>query len=384
MKNFSVTELLQVAQQRTGLSDFGPPDFMEGFQILIDGLNKAARVRDDRWEKLNERFLRLLINRLRFAKDLADHPEINDEVISPPVYIVSLSRTGSTKLQRLLGATNDFQVLRLWSGRNFARIPGEPDGGVAERIQEARDYEKWASEASPEIQKWHPFYAEEPDESNLVYEASFRDVINYGGTGVQEFADWVSRTDISPNFDYFLSVVKYLQWQMPEESHKPWMFKYPGDLGRCAQLERIFGKMKMIVTHRDPIKCIPSLAHTFVSVRKLYYDEAPDSADKLLATWIQPSADEMLDHMQWRDSHPEIDILDLSFQEVTNKGEGTIKKIYDFLGMELTDAALQGVRQWEQKYPRDKHGRTNYTAGALDAQIKTAFAPYYDRFSSYF
>lgn len=213
----NANELLATATARTGLSDFGPSDFREGYEILIDSINESGLIRDDRVDDLRERFLNILVNRAWFAKDLAEHPEIEDEEIGSPAIIVSLPRTGSTKLQRILGATDDFQDLRLWSVSRFARIPGLPDGGREERIRQTYEYEKWMYAVSPEIAKWHPMHTEEPEEDCFLLESTFRDTLNFGITGATGFLEWLAQADRQPAIDYFVSVIKYLQWQNPSD-----------------------------------------------------------------------------------------------------------------------------------------------------------------------
>ena len=100
MKAFDADELLNAAQEMTGLRDFGPDDFKEGYTRFISSINTQGEISDRHWERFRERVLRLLVNRLWFAKDLAEHPEIADEEIKAPVIIVSLPRSGSTKLGR--------------------------------------------------------------------------------------------------------------------------------------------------------------------------------------------------------------------------------------------------------------------------------------------
>ena len=104
MRPFGVNSLLQSAEESTGLADFGPEDFREGLEALISSINSNESVSDARWDDAREFLLRLLKNRLWFAKDLADHPEILDQKLLPPVTILPLPRTGSTKLQRMLDA----------------------------------------------------------------------------------------------------------------------------------------------------------------------------------------------------------------------------------------------------------------------------------------
>ncbi|MEJ7927600.1 sulfotransferase [Sphingobium sp. AN641] len=384
MTVFAVDDLLSTAKDRTGLSDFGPGDFMEGLHVLVNGINKSGLIRQDRQDALRERFLNILVNRLWFAKDLAHHPEIEDEEIRSPVIIASLPRTGSTKLQRFLGASDDFQVLRLWSVSRFARIPGMADGGRAERIRQTYDYEKWMYSVSPDIAKWHPMHAEEPEEDCFLMEAAFRDVLNAGVTGAADFMEWLDRADRQPAFDYFIKAIKYLQWQFPSDRHKPWLFKNPFHLGAEARITGLYDKPRFIITHRDPVKCMPSVTHTMMAVRKMY--SHVDTSQNVASEMLDACSRQVADHMAWRDSNPDVPILDLSFREVTQGGAAVTRKIYDFLEMDLSQASQANIQAWEARNPRDKHGRTSYSTqeiGMSDADIRSAFAAYTERFSAY-
>ena len=85
--------------------------FLKDCTRFVNSLNVQAEVSDERWNNVVEYILRLLQNRLRFAEDLSRNPEILDQELLPPVLIVSLPRTGSTKLHRMLGVSGSFQVL---------------------------------------------------------------------------------------------------------------------------------------------------------------------------------------------------------------------------------------------------------------------------------
>lgn len=384
MQILDANELLATAQARTGVTSLGPEDFREGFEVLIEAINESGLIREDRVDHLRERLLNFLMNRAWFAKDLAENPEIEAENIGRPVIIASLPRTGSTKLQRIMGATDDFQTLRLWSVSKFARIPGLPNGGKAERIRQTQEYEKWMYEVSPEIAKWHPVHTEEPEEDCFLLESTFRDMISYGITGAPGFLEWLIKADRQPAIDYFVSVIKYLQWQDPEARHKPWLFKYPDHLGDEERLCRTYEKPKFIITHRDPAKCVPSVTQTMMAVRRLYSDV--DTTQHLASAMLRAGADQTLRHIKWRDSHPNAEVLDLSFGEVTQDGIGTLRKIYEFLDMDFSETSLANAHAWETRNPREKHGRTSYSADEVnrtDEEIREAFSAYVDRFSAY-
>ena len=55
MKKFDVDDLLKTARERTGLSDFGPEDFREGLNVLVDSLNAQGKTPDRVWHQVRER-----------------------------------------------------------------------------------------------------------------------------------------------------------------------------------------------------------------------------------------------------------------------------------------------------------------------------------------
>ena len=90
--------------------------------------------------------------------------------------------------------------------------------------------------------------------------------------------------------------------------------------------------------------------------------------------------------MRWRDENPAAEILDLSFQEITENGAAAVRKVYEFVGMPFTREAEHGVRDWERANPKDKHGKAAYSAasiGSSDDEIRKVFEDYRKRFASF-
>jgi hypothetical protein len=386
MEPFSTEALLNAARQQTGLTDFGPPDFMEGFTTFIASINAQGEISDRHRQEFRKRMLRHLMNRLWFAADLAAHPEILDEDVGSPVIILSLPRTASTKLHRMLGATGDFHTLLMWQAHMFARIPGLPDAGTARRIKETREYEAWMYEVSPESVRGHAMFAEEVEEDyTLLAEATFRDCYCPGIFNVPEYEKWVARADPGPRNSYYGKQMQYLQWQRQPARRLPWLLKSPLLIGGEPEMTKLFKKPRFIFTHRDPVKCIPSIANPVQYMRKMYSDH--NNAAALGRSLSRQFSYTTLAHMQWRDSHPEFEVLDLGMREITQDGIATAQKVYDFLNIPLSSTAKLEMRQWEERNPVEKHGRNIYSAegvGTTDAEIRQDFAPYIERFSNLF
>lgn len=385
MEHFSVDELLQTARDRTGLADFGPDDFMEGFTILIASVNAQAEIGDRHRDQFRKRMLRLLMNRLWFESDLAANPDILEEEIESPVIVLSLPRTASTKLHRMIASAGDFQTLPMWRYHMFARIPGQEDGGAAERIAETKDYENWIYEVSPESLKGHPMFALETEEDyTLLAEFTFRDLYIPNIFNVPEYAQWVFQADPAPRFSYYRKQMQYLQWQQKSSRPLKWLLKSPLFIGGEAVLMKLFDNPKFVFTHRDPVKCIPSIANPVRYMRKLYSDNDPAAYLGPILTTIFSTM--TMAHMQWRDQHPEFPVLDLSMQEITQNGISAARKLYDFADMPFSSSAESAILQWEQRNPVEKHGRNIYSAesaGTTDDAIRAAFAPYAQRFSEF-
>lgn len=216
MKHLAVNDLLESAVQRAGLTEFGEDEFLEGLTALVDGLNNDVSIVEDRWENLRDWLINLLVNRLRFQHDLELHPEILDEDLGTPIIIASMPRTASTKLHRMLAASNDFQVLKFWTAHQFARIPGLPDGGKAERIQETEKFEKWMYEACPQMLNGHPLFTHEAEEEIFLNECTFKTQMLASRFGSETYQRWLATADVSTSYDYLRQQLQYLQWQEKE------------------------------------------------------------------------------------------------------------------------------------------------------------------------
>jgi len=391
VKQFDIKTLLNTAEEKTGLSDFGPEDFMEGLEELINSINANNSISDARWDDAFEFIVRLLKNRLWFAKDLKEHPEILDQKLLPPVVILPLPRTGSTKLQRMLGASDCFQTLLYWRMFMFARIPGLKNGGAAERLQETKEFEEWLYKVCPDYIKGHPIFAEEPDEEQILNRFSFRTPILTTMFYAPEAGRWLAQADITPTYKYMLMQLKYLQWQFHRDDVKQWLLKSPVNVGNENQLVDLFGRdMKIICPHRDPVNIVCSIIRTSQYTSSVYSDVigkdkkmAYEKAQRMLTMLAQAAEN----HLKWREQNPDIKILDLGYQDINENSNDVLRKVYHYLDIELTPEIESSVMVWEKNKERNKYAKNTYTAeefGLTNKQIHEAFEPYIARFSELF
>ena len=381
---FNAAELIETACMRSGLRDFGPGDFRTGLELFVKGLNTTATIAEDRRDTLRNELLRLLLNRLYLAKDMTEHPEIVDERIVAPVVINSLPRTGTTKLHRMLAASGAFQTAPMWQGREFARIPGQPDGGVAERIEKTRAYERWRLTVSPELRVAHPTFTEAADEELLLKDATFCAPVMATAFDVPDYSQWFAQQDMQPVYDYLLLQLKYLQWQSGEKQPRTWLLKSPCHFGYEECLARTFPDMRMIVAHRDPVTCVPSVFTLVRAARKLYSDrDSSASLGPMMAVMFSEGANRQ---MLWRDAHPDVPVLDLAYRDIEHNDTDVARAIFAFVGKPLTPAAEAAMQQWSLENRKDKHGVNRYSineAYVAPETVAQAFTAYSARFQHF-
>src|SRR6516225_3514810 len=98
----SAETLLDRASEQSGLTDFGPGDFGEGLEVLIDSLEHDGDLDPAFDERVVGDFVRRLVNRLEVEQWYSEHPEVQDVTVRGPVDINGLPRTGTTALADML------------------------------------------------------------------------------------------------------------------------------------------------------------------------------------------------------------------------------------------------------------------------------------------
>ena len=94
--------LLRAARKQTGLADFGGEEFREGLRRLLDSLNEDAQLNVLGRISARTTLLSNLRNRLQLQHHRERHPQVAEQAIRQPLFILGLPRTGTTVLFNLL------------------------------------------------------------------------------------------------------------------------------------------------------------------------------------------------------------------------------------------------------------------------------------------
>lgn len=378
--SFEPHRLIGRAVAETGIDDVavGGDDFLECFSSFCRALDGEARLSEMGRIGTEMYVLRILVNRLRFHRDLRDHPEILDEEIAPPIVVVGLPRTGTTKLQRILSEDPNMQRLDTWRLLNPAPFPG-PVNGEDPRIGFARESVEQLR-AFPEFYAAHPTDACWPDEDAILFEYTFDSYIHAFRYHIPSHRQRVmSRPDNSP-YQYERRLLQYLQWQDGGGRGRPWVLKTPIHVGHLSTLLEVFPGATVVHCHRDPRAVMASFARLIELFQSLTSDDV--DIDMVRRHNLEYLSRELERNLADREAGCEGRVIDVMFEDIRDDIASVLRRIYHKAGLEIGSDLARTFTAWERDPGHHTHGHkySSDYAGLTDAEIEKAFAGYLSRF----
>lgn len=389
MKSFQIHSsadvLLEKAREIAGISDVLDADIQEPLRRLLHSLNTEAQLSESGAAAMEQRLLRILSNRLRMFRDLARHPEINEEKIVRPVFITGGARTGSTKLHKVLAATGNFKFINFWQAHTLSLRSGDRSEDPAERMAEADEYIGWLDSRAPLARQIHAYDTFEPEEETHIFEHACFGPFTSSFAFVPGFLGWYATQDFRQELRFFKQALQYLQWQFHGADRKPWILKYPAYQGMEPLLKEAFPDAVMLTTHREPLSTLTSSASLFSAFYAAYSDASHNAG--IGALMLEGQAARIDLFLQSRRAHPDVRGLDISYTELLTAPESVVEKAYGHAAMPFDERVRAAVRAWEDANQQHKHGAHKYTLEGFALtreQAEPRFAAYSQQFREYF
>jgi hypothetical protein len=352
----SVDELLATSREVSGV-DIVDDRVLEPLTVLHRALCKERAQLDAGGARaFEQKLVRLLAHRLRMRRDFERHPEIARQPIAGPVIVMGTARTGTTKLQKVLASSGDFNFLTFWKAFNWASITGEPNESTEERIAEADAFCRWFAERSPEARLGHSFETHEPEEEGPLCEGSFVTPTFIGFAEVPSYARWLGEQPATVELEFLRDALKYLQWQGLASADRTWLLKSPSYSSSELEILNVFPDARFVMAHRSPLQTLPSMCKLVAHFRRAYGTSTPD-------------AKALFEHAAWtldaqqviRRSHPDLPLLDVRFEDVVDDLPDVIERVYAHVGLTLTDSACNDMLRWDAENAMHKYGTFAYS-----------------------
>lgn len=374
--------IVRAARRSSGLHDLGDDwdaePTRDARRRLLEALEGEASLHPLGRAIMRSTLIRLVVNRLRLEQLSKEQPEIPEMPVRAPVFIAGLPRTGTTLLHRLLTCEPSHRPLLSWEALNPAPFPGAPGaGGRDPRMRLAETAERALQYLAPDFFAIHPVEAHDVEEDVLLQDGSLMSPTVDATLPVPRYSAWLHGADQTPCYRYFRRLVQLLLWQRPGT----YLGKTPHHLENLDVLLSVFPDARVIHTHRDPLKVVPSFCNMMAHGRRMFSDDVDPVAVGRQFHHKSLTGVELA--MASRERLPSEAFIDVHYTDLVADPMKEIRRIYDFLELPLEAEATEAMAAWRVENPQNKHGVHRYRSldfGLDPAQLRRDFAPYCNRF----
>jgi hypothetical protein len=373
--------LLRCAMENTGLEDFGDDDWREPFRILLSDLEETANLHFFGRVMTRSDLLVHLEGRLRVVDWLKRHPEVEEEVIEAPVFIIGLPRSGTTIMQEILGADPSARTVHMWEAKFPVPPPAPGDPQPDPRIAKAQGLVGLQDRITPEWATMHKVGAELPVECIEFTYSSFVSYAFSASFWVPNYTRYVAENDHASAFAWHKKILQLLQ-STGRPQH--WLLKGPTHLPVLPALFDTYPDARLVLMLRDPVKSAASVVDVS---GVLYYMRSDDtSLGKGFGRSIdgKPSYQTLQDMIDWMEDGtiPKERVHPLDYRAFFADPGTALDRLYAALGLPLPETSRKAMLDYVANKPKDKFGKHEYEIGDAEtiAGMREAFRP----FQSYF
>jgi hypothetical protein len=377
----ALDQVHEVVTKEIGSDDFGPRDYLPGLKVLLQSMDYdphfSATGRRLAWGMI----VGVLRGRAQAVLSMKQNPGFDAHPITSPVVITGVPRTGTTALHRLMAVDRRFQGLQTWL--LDSPMPRPP-------IETWKSYPQFQATvaaleaqyaAAPEKRAAHYRAAEEVHECCMVLRQSFvSNLWNCGWSAATYDAWWQCQSEEAAYRHYYRCV----QLIGSNEPEKRWLLKNPGHIDNLDLLFAIYPDAKVIQTHRDPAKAVPSLVSLLMQLNSLMEEDRREQrAQTMLTREVAKWSSAVRKAEQVRKQHPG-KVLDVIHADFHRDPMAVLERIYAFIGMNITAEVRAGfVRRIEEK-PELAHGVHRYNIAdyaMTEEEVRESFRDYIRRYN---
>ena len=374
-------QLLDEAVAIAGHDDFGGTGFQEPYRIFVQSCADEAQLHTVGRLLMRSDLLNWLVNRLELTAFQKENPRILDEELDAPLFITGLPRTGTSILHDLLACDPAARIPLHWEVRYPCPAPERASYSTDPRIARAdREIQLW-NQIVPEYVTMHELGGAIPVECIQITAHEFVSDELLGRAQVPRYAAWLASADLEPAYRFHRQFLQHLQFRYPGR----WILKAPSHLSSLKALFAVYPDARVVWTHRDPLKIIPSVASILEATARVRSDAVDPEQVK---AWFTPDTclTQIESAQRFRDSNPQHAerFFDVRYESLVTDPFSTLADIYDHFHIPFQAAAEAAMRRYLEAKPKDKHGRHDYARVATESSeggaIRERFRAYQERF----
>ena len=354
--NLTAGAIINSACNNTGLKDFGSEDFVERLNILMESVtNDTGLAGIGKLGIFNDQ-IRYAENRLKFEKFKKQFPQYENEVISQPIIIIGLPRSGTTHLLNLIASDSRLKSIPYWESlrpfpENLTNLNLDKD--LRQEIA-FKEYENFL-QTMPLLKSMHDMHPNHIHEEIELQAMDFSTYLPEWLAYVPEWRDYYLKNDQINHYKYLKEILKVMQFI---KGPKKWVLKSPQHLEQINPLIKTFPDATFVITYRDPLSVVLSTA-TMLSYgdRVRRYKVEPKINFNYWRNRIKILLQRFTENYE---SIPLGQRCDIFFHDLIKDNLGSVKNIYSKNSLEFNNLANDEIQEYIDLNKRGKHGQIIY------------------------
>jgi hypothetical protein len=376
----ALDQLHEVVRAEVGSDDFGPGDYLAGLKVLLQSMDYdphfSATGRRIAWGML----VGVLRGRAQAVRSMKENPGFDACSIISPVVITGVPRTGTTALHRLMAVDPRFQGLQTWLLDSPMPRPPIETWKDYPQFQKSVTTLETQNAAAPGKRASHYRAAEEVHECCMVLRHSFVSNLWNCSWSAATYDTWWQCQSEAAAYQHYYRCVQLIGSNDP---HTRWLLKNPGHIDNLDLLFAIYPDAKVIQTHRDPAKALPSLVSVLMQLNSLIEVERHEQRAEIMLTreaarWS--SAVRKADRVRKLHLNNVLDVIHADFHRTPME---VLNRIYAFIGMDITPELRTAFARRIEEKPELSHGAHRYNItdyGLTEAEVREPFDDYIRRY----
>ena len=376
--NLDARSIVKKAKKDANYAGEVSNELIVGLEQLVHSINKESRINAFGSIALKGLLKRTLTSRLKVEQSLHDNPDILQSKITAPVFIIGMPRTGTTILHSLLHEDVNHRSPLAWECLLPSPVPEPSTFSDNPQLNTIKKEFGQLFKLVPDFQKKHHMTAESPQECIGITALDFNSFQTCAQVYIPSYLKWFAEeSDQLQTMRFHRRFLQYLESGGVRSER--WLLKTPVHMMRLSALFEVYPDARIIMTHRDPAKVVPSAASLISSVRSLYsdYEDPARSGAEQLDFWKMSFDRFMADRAQL---NKENQILDLHFNDFVQDQMACVDKIYSYFDWSLDDASRSKMKDFLASNPKGKHGSHEYCLedfNLTQSQVSEEFKEYY-------
>jgi hypothetical protein len=376
-----IDAIIQQAKKQTDLCDFGDESFVPALEKLAVSLEHEAQLSQLGRIAVHAMLLDNLKLRLRLTAYRKQRPEIAQQKITRPLFVLGLPRTGTTILYELLAQDPAHRAPSTWEVAQPIPPAQRQTYHTDPRITEVEKSVNRMEMLAPGFQAIHAMGATLPQECVALLAPHF--ISDQFGVSfyIPEYRHWTLEQDMSAAYAWHQQFLQHMQVDYMEQR---WVLKTPPHLAYLDALIKQYPDAAIVQTHRAPMDVLGSISSLSCTLHSAFSDDIDPIATGQAEVDYFSEMLRMGMEQRAAMSDESSRFFDVQFNDIISDPIKVIEKLYAHFNFNFDAIVRQAMQDYLDNRPRDKHGEHHYTLqkfGLSEEQHGALFADYCKRFN---